>query len=233
MKIHDGKGDIARYLVHRPRLHVWGFFPITESARRLPALSHRHASWWSVVVLAMLVARSQDWRELWQAARSRACSESTLRRGGDCPQLADVRLGRSTTRSCRLASDISSTRCSAWVGLLVFHERLRKLQWVSIALAAAGVFYLTVAQGAVPGSRCPCRVVWHLWRDEKDGPLGPGTGWRWKGHPLRPAAAFLIWRSSRARRACALRISARRDDGGSGPITTIRCPFAAACVRFH
>ena len=34
--------------------------------------------------------------------------------------------------------------------MIVFHERLRPLQWASVALAAAGVLYLTLALDALP-----------------------------------------------------------------------------------
>ena len=39
---------------------------------------------------------------------------------------------------------------SVVLGMVVFHERLRTLQWVSVALAAAGVAYLTVSLDSVP-----------------------------------------------------------------------------------
>ena len=39
---------------------------------------------------------------------------------------------------------------SVLMGVFVFRERLRRLQWVAVGLAAAGVAYLTVAYGALP-----------------------------------------------------------------------------------
>ena len=46
---------------------------------------------------------------------------------------------------------------SVVLGMVVFHERLRTLQWVSVALAAAGVVYLTCRSVRCRGSRCPWR----------------------------------------------------------------------------
>ena len=39
---------------------------------------------------------------------------------------------------------------SVLLGVFVFRERLRRLQWIAVGLAAAGLGYLTVAYGALP-----------------------------------------------------------------------------------
>ena len=39
---------------------------------------------------------------------------------------------------------------SILIGVIFLHERLRPGQWVSVGLAALGIFYLTIAHGSVP-----------------------------------------------------------------------------------
>ena len=217
---------------------LWGFFPIYWKALAgLPALQlicHRIV--WSVVVLAMLVARSQDWRVLWQAARSPRVLGIYTAAGVaialnwlmfvwavSINQIVQISLGY-----------FINPLLSVVLGLLVFHERLRTLQWVSIALAAAGVLYLTVAQGAVRLDRAvPRRVVRDLWRDEEDGAPGTcsraGAGNR---HPVRTGGGVSdLGGARRARRPSALRSCRDVMMVGAGPITTIPLLLFAAGVR--
>ena len=159
----------------------------------------------------MLIARSQDWRELWQAAANAACARHLHSAGVaiginwlmfvwavSINQIVQISLGY-----------FINPLVSVVLGVLVFRERLRQLQWVAIALAAAGVLYLTVAlrlgavDRAVPGGD-----VRHLRRAEENRAARVRSrDWRW-----RPAFCFcrprryLVCRGARrARRACCTR----------------------------
>ena len=66
---------------------------------------------------------------------------------------------------------------SVVLGMVVFHERLRRLQWVSVALAAAGVAVSDggARRGAVDRAVAR-RVVRHVRLDEKAGAARSGAG---------------------------------------------------------
>ncbi len=216
----------------------WGFFPIYWKALAgLPALQlicHRIV--WSVVVLAMLIARSQDWRELWQAARTPRVLGVYTAAGVaialnwlmfvwavSINQIVQISLGY-----------FINPLLSVVLGLLVFHERLRKLQWVSIALAGAGVLYLTVAQDAVPWIALFLAATFGAYGVmKKMAPLGPVHGLALEtGILFVPAAAFLVWEELAGRGALA-HSGFLRDVMmvGAGPITTIPLLLFAAGVR--
>ncbi len=217
---------------------LWGFFPIYWKALAgLPPLQlicHRIV--WSVVVLAMLIALSRDWRVLWQAARSPRVLGVYTAAGVaialnwlmfvwavSINQIVQISLGY-----------FINPLLSVVLGLLVFHERLRKLQWVSIALAGAGVLYLTVAQGAVPWIALFLAATFGAYGAmKKMAPLGPVHGLALEtGILFLPAAALLIWEEVAGRGV--LGHSGFVQDVmmvGAGPITTIPLLLFAAGVR--
>jgi chloramphenicol-sensitive protein RarD len=133
---------------------LWGFFPIywkvLAGISPLQLISHRIV--WSVAVLAVMITRSRDWPELWQAIRStRTLAIYTIAAVAiafnwlvfvwavSISQIVQISLGY-----------FINPLLSVVLGLVVFGERLRRLQWVSVALAAAGVLYLTVALKSLP-----------------------------------------------------------------------------------
>ena len=79
-------------------------------------------------------------------------------------------------------------------GMVVFHERLRRLQWVSVALAAAGVVYLTVALDALPWIALWLAASFGTYGlMKKLAPLGPVQGLTFEtGILFIPAAVYLI-----------------------------------------
>ena len=97
---------------------------------------------------------------------------------------------------------------SVVLGMIVFHERLRRLQWVSVALAAAGVVYLTVALDSVPWIALGAGgVVRYIRLDEKAGAARAGAGARVRDrHPVHSCGGVPDFRGARRpRRVHALR----------------------------
>ena len=160
---------------------LWGFFPIYWKAlagiSALQLICHRIV--WSFLLLAVMIARSQEFRVLWQAMQSPrivviytvaalaiASNWLIFVWAVSINQIVQISLGY-----------FINPLLSVVFGMLVFHERLRRLQWVSVALAAAGVVYLTVALDALPVDRAVAGgVVRYLRVDEKAGAAGSRAG---------------------------------------------------------
>ena len=133
---------------------MWGVFPIYwKLLHEVPALQvigHRIS--WSFILLILFVLVTQQWKEFRAAA------------------LTPKRLGIYTLAGALLtvnwlvyvwgvnAGFIVETSLgyfinpllSVLLGVLFLHERLRPAQWVPVALATAGVTYLTIAYGRLP-----------------------------------------------------------------------------------
>jgi chloramphenicol-sensitive protein RarD len=133
---------------------LWGFFPIywkvLAGISPLQLIAHRIV--WSVAVLAIMIARSRDWPVLWQALRSpRTVGIYTVAAVAiafnwllfvwavSVNQIVQISLGY-----------FINPLLSVVLGLVVFGERLRRWQWVSVAIATAGVVYLTIALHSLP-----------------------------------------------------------------------------------
>ena len=82
---------------------------------------------------------------------------------------------------------------SVALGVLLFHERLRTLQWIAIALAAAGVLYLAFDYGRLPWLALSLAVTFALYGAvKKQAPLNPEHGLTLETSMLAlPAFAFL------------------------------------------
>ena len=133
---------------------LWGFFPIywkfLAGISPLQLICHRIV--WSLLVLAVLIARSKDWGVIWQALRTpRVVVLYTVAAlaiafnwlvfvwAVGASQIVQISLGY-----------FINPLLSVVLGMVIFRERLRRLQWISVALAAAGVLYLTVTLHAFP-----------------------------------------------------------------------------------
>ncbi|HNY64842.1 MAG TPA: EamA family transporter RarD [Deltaproteobacteria bacterium] len=84
---------------------------------------------------------------------------------------------------------------SVLLGVVFFRERLRPWQTLSIALAASGVLYLTLAYGALPWIALSLAVTFSLYGlVKKTAPLGSLEGLTLEtGTLLLPAVAFLAY----------------------------------------
>ena len=217
---------------------LWGFFPIywkvLSGISALQLICHRIV--WSVAVLAFMVARSGEWTTLRKAARSRrtlciytvaaiaiAVNWLLFVWAVSVNQIVQISLGY-----------FINPLLSVVLGLLVFGERLRKLQWVSVALAAAGVIYLTVALQALPWIGLVLAVTFGTYGlMKKMATLGAVPGLALEtGILFVPATLFLITEEIAGRGALG-RSGLLRDllMLGAGPVTTLPLLLFAAGVQ--
>ena len=184
---------------------LWGFFPIYWKAlagiSALELISHRIV--WSFVLLAAMIARSDDFAVLWQALRSPrivgiysvaaiaiATNWLIFVWAVGISQIVQISLGY-----------FINPLLSVVLGMVVFHERLRTLQWVSVALAALGVVYLTVSVGSVPWIALSLATTFAIYSlMKKVAPLTPVQGLAFEtGILFVPAALYLIAQATTGR----------------------------------
>ena len=133
---------------------IWGFFPVyfkaLASVPPLQVVCHRIV--WSVLFLWIIIG----WRGRWSIVRNafndrRAVTLLT----GSALLIATnwlvfiIAVGHAQVIQASLGYFITPF-VSVLLGFLFFHERLRRLQLVSLLLAAAGVVLLTIQQGNFP-----------------------------------------------------------------------------------
>ena len=217
---------------------VWGFFPIYWKA--LAGISSPqlicHRIVWSFLMLAVMIARSQEFHVLWKAMQSRrtigiytvaalaiATNWLIFVWAVSANQIVQISLGY-----------FINPLLSVILGMVIFHERLRQLQWVSVGIAAAGVLYLTLALDALPWIALSLAATFGTYGVMKKlAPLGPVQGLTFEtGILFVPAAAFLLVEELAGRGAFmhadplrnVLMLSA-------GPVTTLPLLMFAAGVR--
>ena len=217
---------------------LWGFFPIYWKAltgiSSLQLICHRIV--WAFLLLSVLIARSREFHVLWRAMLSPrvvaiyavaaiaiATNWLIFVWAVGVNQIVQISLGY-----------FINPLLSVVFGMVVFHERLRRLQWVSVALAAAGVVYLTVALNAVPWIALSLAASFGTYAlMKKLAPLGPVQGLTFEtGILFLPAAVFLIVEEVSGRGAF-MHAGTLRNllMLGSGPVTTLPLLMFAAGVR--
>jgi len=217
---------------------LWGFFPIYWKAlaaiSSLQLICHRIV--WSFLMLLAMVARSDDWSALWQAVRKPrilgiytvagvtiAMNWLVFVWAVSVNEIVQISLGY-----------FINPLLSVVLGMVVFHERLRRLQWISVALAAAGVLYLTFALNALPWIALFLSTSFAAYGlMKKVAPLGPVHGLILEtGILFVPALAYLVFEELSGRGAW-LHSGALRDVMivGGGPLTTLPLLMFAAGVR--
>ena len=217
---------------------LWGFFPIYWKAlsgiSSLQLICHRIV--WSFALLAVLVARSQELQVLWQSILSpRVVGIYTIAAVAIATNwlIFVWAVGASQIVQISLGYFINPL-LSVVLGMIVFHERLRRLQWVSVALAALGVAYLTLALGAVPWIALSLAATFGTYSlMKKVAPLSPVHGLAFEtGILFVPAAAYLIVEAV-AGRGAFMHAGTLRNllMLGSGPVTTVPLLMFAAGVR--
>jgi chloramphenicol-sensitive protein RarD len=132
----------------------WGFFPVYfKSVHVVPPLEMvAHRICWSLAFLLLLIAGKGAWRDM-LAILSRpkalgALTVSTLLIATNwLVFIYAVNAGEVLQSSLGY---FINPLVSVLLGFLFLSERLERVQWASIALAAAGVLYLAVSYGKVP-----------------------------------------------------------------------------------
>ena len=216
----------------------WGFFPIYWKAlaglSSLQLICHRIV--WSFLILGAMIGRSQEFPLLWRAMQSRrtvgiytvaalaiATNWLIFVWAVTASQIVEISLGY-----------FINPLLSVLLGMVVFHEQLRRLQWLSVALAAAGVLYLTVALGALPWIALSLAATFATYGlMKKLAPLGPVQGLALEtGILFGPAAIYLVVEQLAGRGAF---LGAGPLRSGlmilSGPVSTLPLLLFAAGVR--
>jgi chloramphenicol-sensitive protein RarD len=217
---------------------IWGFFPIYWKAlagiSSLQLICHRIV--WSFVLLAVMIARSQEFRVMWQAAHSpRIVIIYTVAGLAIAANwlLYVWAVGVNEIVQISLGYFINPL-LSVVLGMVVFGERLRRLQWVSVVLAAAGVVYLTVALDSLPWIALVLAASFATYGlMKKLAPLGPVQGLAFEtGVLFIPAAAYLIVEELAGRGAFMHENPVRNLlIFGGGLVTTVPLLMFAAGVR--
>lgn len=132
----------------------WGLFPIYwKLLHHVPALQLiGHRIVWSFLALIVIIFFIRQWT----AFRSAVFAWSVLR--VYCIAAVLIGVNWLTYVWAVNAGHIVETSLgyfinpllSVFMGVLILHEHLRPRQWVSIGLAAAGVFFLTIVHGSIP-----------------------------------------------------------------------------------
>lgn len=133
---------------------IWGFFPVYFKALAgVPALQvvcHRIV--WSVLLLWLIIALRGSWREVRDALRNRRAlallTVSALLIATNWLVFI-IAVGHAQVIQSSLGYFITPF-VSVLLGFLFFKERLRRLQLVSLTLAAIGVLLLTFQYGRFP-----------------------------------------------------------------------------------
>jgi chloramphenicol-sensitive protein RarD len=217
---------------------LWGFFPIywkvLAGISPLQLICHRIV--WSLLLLLVLIGRVSDWRALWDAVRApRVIAVYTVAAVAIAVNWLIFVWAVSVNQIVQISLGyFINPLLSVVLGLIFFHERLRKLQWVSVGLAAIGVVYLTIALGALPWIALSLAVTFGTYGlMKKLAPLGPVHGLTLEtGILFLPAAIYLIVEHL-AGRGAFMHSGLLRDALmlGAGPTTTLPLLLFAAGVR--
>ena len=133
---------------------LWGFFPIYwKLLHEVPALEvigHRIS--WSFILLIAVILLTGQWREFRSAVLSPKVIGIYILAGVILTinwliYVWGVNSGFIVETSLGY---FINPLISVLLGVLFLRERLRSMQWVAVALAAAGVLYLTITYGRPP-----------------------------------------------------------------------------------
>ena len=214
---------------------IWGLVPIYwKLLKHVPAiqvLGHRIV--WSLAVLLILVV----------ALRRRALASVSPRVIGLYAVAAALIAGNWFLYIYAVnAGFIVETSLGYYItplvnvlfGVLFFHERMRPAQWLSIALAAAGVVQLTFAYGALPWIAFGLAASFGTYGlAKKNAPLEPLEGLTLETAILAPLAILFLVMLHRSGEGAFLRTGATSDALmiGGGLVTTVPLLLFAAAVR--
>ena len=132
----------------------WGFFPVYfKSVQVVPPLEMvAHRICWSLAFLLVLIAWKGAWREI-RTLLSRPKSLAALAVSTLLIATNWLVFIYAVSAGEVLESSLGyfiNPLVSVLLGFVFLRERLERLQWLSIILAASGVIYLAASYGAVP-----------------------------------------------------------------------------------
>ena len=178
---------------------MWGLFPLywkqLESVPALQIIGHRIG--WSFILLLLVVLATRQWEAFRAAAGDRRIiriylAAALLITANWFTYVWAVNQGFVVETS--LGYYINPL-FSVLLGVTVFRERLRPVQWTPIVLAALGVLYLTFTYGALPWIALTLAFTFGLYgMVKKMAPLGALHGLTLEtGLMFIPALAYLAW----------------------------------------
>jgi chloramphenicol-sensitive protein RarD len=162
----------------------WGVFPIYwKLLRQVPAaqiIGHRIV--WSLATVVVLILLMGKWADF-RAAFTRGSAGKILRVYIAAALLIGANwliyvwaVNADFIIETSLGYFINPL-LSVALGVVFFKERLKPLQWFSVALAAAGVIYLTVVHGGIPWIALSLSITFGLYGlVKKTAPLGSFEG---------------------------------------------------------
>jgi chloramphenicol-sensitive protein RarD len=133
---------------------LWGFFPIYwKLLQKVPALQViGHRIGWSFILLIAFIWLTKQWKDF----RSAALTSKNIGIYSIAAVLLTINwlvyvwgVNAGFILETSLGYFINPL-LSVLLGVIFLRERLRLVQWIPVALAAAGVLYLTIAYGRLP-----------------------------------------------------------------------------------
>ncbi|MFT3816515.1 MAG: EamA family transporter RarD [Rubrivivax sp.] len=133
---------------------IWGLFPLylrqIDSVPPLEVVLQRSA--WSLLLLVVVLTVLRRWQWLGEVAREPRrilpfAASALLLTGNWLVYVWAVQAGQVLDASLGY---FINPLVSVLLGVLVLHERLRRAQWLAVALAAIGVAWLTWQTGRLP-----------------------------------------------------------------------------------
>jgi chloramphenicol-sensitive protein RarD len=177
---------------------IWGLFPLywapLEQIPALQLIGHRIG--WSFVLLVFVILLAGQWR----AFRSAALHTKTVRVYLVAAVLISINWFTyvwAATHGFVVQASLGyyiNPLFSVSLGVIIFRERLRPIQWVPIGLAALGVIDLTMTYGALPWIALTLAITFGLYgMIKKTAPLGSLYGLTLEtGLLFLPALAYLV-----------------------------------------
>lgn len=179
---------------------LWGLFPLywtqIESISALQIIAHRIA--WSFIVLVVLMLATGRWRD--KSAHETRLVLMSIRPYALAAVLIGVNwflyvwgVNHGLVVGTSLGYFITPL-VNVLLGVAVLRESLRWAQWVAVAIAAAGVAYLSMAYGSVPWISLALACTFGTYGlVKKRAPLSAATGLTLEtGILFLPAVAFLL-----------------------------------------
>ncbi|MCL9850154.1 EamA family transporter RarD [Ralstonia solanacearum P673] len=203
MSAHARRGVIFALLAYT----MWGLFPLyfklLKSVTPLEILSHRVI--WSLAVMVGVLAVKRHWAWLWALRRAprvvaRHLASTAMLALNWCTYIWAVNHDHVIDASLGY---FINPLVVVMLALLVLGERLRPGQWLSVALAAAGVAWLTWQAGHLPWIALALAVTFGLYGLlRKTSPLGALEGLTLETLLLFPATlVYLGWLAAQQQNA--------------------------------